>query len=90
MLHRSVLLDYTARLEAFREERDSLEQSFINKAYDPITNSQWSVTKMAFQRALEATGRWIERVQNLPIQHRAKWIYRRYWKKQNDKSGIPV
>ena len=90
VLHRSVLLDYTARLEAFREERDSLEQSFINQAYDPITNSQWCVTKMAFQRALEATGRWIERVQNLPIQHRAKWIYRRYWKKQNDKSGVTV
>lgn len=90
MLHRSVLLDYTARLEAFRDERDSLEQGFINQAYDPTTNSQWAVTKLAFHRALEATGRWIERVQNLPIQHRAKWIYRRYWKKQNDKSGITV
>jgi secernin len=90
MLHRLVLLDYKARLEAFRGERDSLEHSFIKQAYDLATNSRWSLTKMSFQRALEATGRWIERVQNLPIQQRTKWIYRRYWKKQNDKSTITL
>ena len=90
VLHRSVILDYEARLELFREERDSLEQSFIKQAYDLTTNSQWSLTKMAFQQAIEATGIWIERVKNLPIQHRTKWIYRRYWKKQNDKAAISV
>jgi hypothetical protein len=55
-----------------------------------MADSQWSLTNMAFRHALEMTGKWIARVQKIPVQHRAKWIYRRYWKKQNNKSGIRV
>lgn len=90
-LHRAVLLDYRARLEAYRAERDALEGEFIAKAAEvggPDQQAAW--TRGAFARAREATDRWLERVRDLPIERRTRWHYRRYWDGQNRRAGIEI
>ena len=89
-LHRSVLLDYSHRIAAYLKERDSLETSFIKKASESISERRWSLTEKAFQDSWNATERWTAHIQDIPIQQRSKWMYKRYWKKQNSKVKISV
>jgi dipeptidase len=89
-LHRSVLLDYTTRIEAFREERDVLEGGFLDKAGKVGSDQQEALTEEAFAQARDATDRWTEQVRGLPIERRAGWIYRRFWSRQNRRAGIKV
>ena len=87
-LHRSVLLDYPARIRLFSKERDELERSFITRACDKTEGRQWSVSETAFAQAKEATSKWLDLVQEAPIRGRTSMIYRRYWQRQNRKAGI--
>jgi dipeptidase len=89
-LHRSVLLDFSTRLETFRPERDLLENSFIKKALDHRPYGPWVLTQQAFQQAREATEKWTRQVQERPLQNRAGWLYRHYWDRQNKKAQIVV
>ncbi len=87
-LHRSVLLDYNNRLAAYRKERDELEREFFDQAKKAVGNEQYGCTDLSFRLSREATDRWMEMVQNLPGRRRPGYIYRRFWKRQNDKAGI--
>jgi dipeptidase len=90
-LHRAVLLDYTARLEAYRSERDALEREFLAKAAEVAgPDQQAALTRETFARAREATDRWEEMVRTLPVKRRARWHYRRYWDSRNRKAGVEI
>jgi dipeptidase len=89
-LHRSVLLDYATRLEAYRNERDALEGESLEMAGRVPAHQRSDLTREAFERAREATGKWTEEVRSLPIRRQAKWNYRRYWRHQNRKAGIEI
>jgi len=88
ILHRSVLMDYQPRLEVFKEERDALERSLIEKAETVNPDERNALTQAAFQQAREKTTEWIDKVQGTPPGHQRNLIYRNYWKKQNKKAGI--
>jgi len=77
-LHRSVLLDYPARIKAYREERDALEGEFLDKAAYVGPDERSELSRWAFTQARDATDRWTGQVRGVPIQGRARWNYRRY------------
>ncbi len=88
-LHRSVLEDFENRLAAYRKERDELENAFMERATRAEDDRErYACTALSFRQSREATERWTERVRSLPVRRRPGWIYRNYWKKQNDKAGI--
>jgi dipeptidase len=89
-LHRSVLLDYTTRMKAYKEERDTLEGDLISRADRVGSDQHATFTEDAFARAHEATDRWIEQVREIPIERRTHWTYRRYWARQNRRAGLKV
>ncbi len=89
-LHRTVLLDYPARIETYRKERDALEADFLEKAEGARPEPCAALTTEAFARARDGTDRWTERVRSLPIESRSGWLYRRYWARQNRRAGVPV
>ncbi len=90
MLHRSVLLDYPARIDAYSDERDALEREFFDQAGRVRQEERSELSRNAFARARDAVDRWTDRVRSVPIQGRTGWIYRRYWAGQNRRAGIRV
>ncbi len=89
-LHRSVLLDYPARIKAYREEMDALEGEFLDKAACVGPDERSELSRWAFTQARDATDRWTGQVRGLPIQGRARWNYRRYWRRQNRRAAIKI
>jgi hypothetical protein len=85
-----VLLDYPARIKAYKEERDALEGEFLDKACQVRPEESAAFSRNAFAQAREATDRWTERVRALPTVGRTGWIYRRYWTRQNRRAGIVI
>lgn len=88
--HRSILLDYPVRSKIFRQQKDELENSLLETAQNVPIENRAALTESAFERTRSATADWTEWVQDSPIQERGKWVYRRYWEKQNHKAGIDV
>ncbi|MCP4694209.1 MAG: hypothetical protein GY859_39615 [Desulfobacterales bacterium] len=89
-LHRLVLEDYQSRLAAYREERDLLEASFLEKAPDSREGSRFDLSSEAFRKAGEATDRWIDMVKARPVKRAPGFFFRRYWKRQNIKQQQQV
>jgi dipeptidase len=89
-LHRSVLLDYPSRINAYRQERDALEGRFLNEAGKAGPEERSGVSARAFEQARDATDRWSKQVRALRIERPARWHYRRYWRRQNRKAGVEI
>lgn len=89
-LHRSILLDYQTRSQVFNKERDGLEKAWIRDALKAPSHRRWEMTRETFRQARQKTLDWTEQVQSIPVRQPEKWTYRRYWKNQNRKAGIPV
>jgi len=84
------LLDYPARIDAYRQDRDALEGEFLEKAGQVKSEERSALSERAFAQAREATDRWTERVQGLPAERRPGWIYRRFWNRRNRRAGIEI
>ncbi len=82
-LHRAVLEDYEHRMSFFREERDALEDRFLATAADQHPEKQYEFSVTAFAEARNKTEQWVKRVRAAEVRNRENWVYRRYWKKQN-------
>jgi dipeptidase len=89
-LHRSILMDYPARMAAIKEERDRLEAGFLKQAEAAAPENRFALTQKAFQDARAATENWIETVQQMPVQGRMGVVFGNYWKTQNKKVGLAV
>jgi secernin len=82
-LHRAVLEDYEHRMSLFGEERNALEDRFLETATDQHREKQYEFSVAAFEEARIKTGQWIRRVKAAEVRSRENRLYRRYWKKQN-------
>jgi dipeptidase len=89
-LHRSVLLDYRERLNAYRQDRDALEASFLEKAGKASPLDRESVTAAAFREAMAETEKWIDRVCSMPVERKAGFFYRHFWMRENKKARIKI
>jgi dipeptidase len=84
-LHRSVLVDYNERLESYREERNTMESSFLARAAESVQGNRAAITADAFNAANSAAEKWLERVRAMPVKNKARFYYRHYWKGRNKK-----
>ena len=82
-LHRLVIEDYEARIAIYQKERDALETKFLAQAADADPADRWEVSRTAFEEARQATLEWIKQVEAANVSRREKFIFRRYWEKQN-------
>jgi len=89
-LHRSVLLDYRTRIDAYKSDRDTLEDSFIKEAEAVEPENTFDLSRKAFSLGKEETENWIGKVRKTPIRKNPHFIYRYFWKKQNEKAGVIV
>lgn len=90
ILHRSVILDYRERSGVFMNERDRLQQEFIQRIYDGNESRDAAFVRSCFEKDRLEREKWIDVVQNTPVKKPAKAGFRRYWMKQNKKAGIVV
>ena len=90
ILHRSVLLDYQTRIRIFSKERDGLEKAWIQDALKAPSHQRLEIKQDIFRQAGQKTREWTEKVRSTPVKQPRKWIYERFWKKQNMRAGIPV
>ncbi|MCP4751990.1 MAG: peptidase U34 [Proteobacteria bacterium] len=91
-LHRRVLADYS-RIELYRKDRDLLEKSFLQEAYETGSEHRSETSRQAFARSREATEAWIERIESQATKSQAivsptGLLFDRFWNKQNQKSGM--
>jgi len=100
-LHRRVLQDYAHRMAVYREERDRLEESFIQEAAQSVQASRElskaeqaqklaSLSKSCFERASRATQAWTEKVAATPLQKSPSLLFSWSWQNFNKKAGISL
>ena len=98
-LHREVIRDYAGRQPLYREQRDVLEASFVHEvqdlraglgAVDAAERAErlTALTASCFERAHQATARWIEAVSSVPARNRATIPFRIAWAILNRQAGF--
>jgi hypothetical protein len=84
-----VLKNYPDRLASFREERDSLENEFIQGALslqEAKLSDRKAYSEDCLRRAAEAGRRWLEEVQKIPPKR--IWTHEIAWKGFNKKAQM--
>jgi secernin len=92
ILHRSVIVDYSARLPLFSSERDALEADFVARAErmeKSTPQERLSLTRACFQESALAASRWIARVQKEPIREKTNILFRTAWNNFNKQANFP-
>lgn len=90
VLHRSILGDFPTGMKIIADERDELERKFRNQADGTGDESFFPVACEAFDRSRRAEETWIDRAAGLRKAKTTGWFYRRYWRRQNRRAGIPI
>jgi dipeptidase len=91
-LHRSVILDYSHRLDLYQEERDQLEEEFFTGAEKLETdpeNDKLVYSKACFDKAKTATIKWIDKVSSEPIKKGVSALYKQSRNKFNHLALLP-
>lgn len=99
-LHRQVIRDYATRMPLYREERDTLEASFLREAEEMVTRYREAspaeraeplraFSASCFERAAAATERWVDVVTNTPVRHRPPLLFSLAWGQFNREAGFP-
>jgi dipeptidase len=89
-LHRTVIRDYPTRLPLYREQRETLEASFVVEA-EELRASLRAVSEeerasrlstfsaSCFDRAADATARWTQTVSSVPVKKRPPILFSMAW-----------
>jgi secernin len=91
-LHREILHDYPTRISLIHEERDALENSFLERAEDCQAVSPGELaafTKKCFLEADEALKRWTDLVNSTPPKKRSAYLFRTAWRNFNRQAKYP-
>ncbi|MCF7802419.1 MAG: C69 family dipeptidase [Candidatus Marinimicrobia bacterium] len=87
-LHRSVLKDYPNRIRSYRDERDAVEQSWLEQVSHLTGDARWNFSQNAFREAASLLDEWTKQVQQTTFSNKPGIVYRNYWQKQNSKVGL--
>lgn len=87
-LHRAVLEDYPHRIRIYRDERDAVEQSWVEQVGHLTNAKRWDFSQNAFRQADTLLDEWTTQVQTSPLIDRPNFVYRNYWNTQNSKVGL--
>jgi dipeptidase len=92
-LHRTTFMDYSDRLEVFKEERDRLETELINGAIsvrDQPMEKRADFSAQCFSRSEKAAEKWLDKVERIPINNPQSWYHRLAWNNVNKRAGILI
>jgi len=85
-LHRNTMRDYAMRIGQYKNERDSLENTFIEGAFD-LQNANLAVRQnysaTCVDKAKKAENEWLERVQSSVVHKKNDLLYASAWGKFN-------
>ncbi len=87
-LHREVLKDYRGRAGTVQKEQAALQQALLAMVYDEQARG-YTVTAEAFARAGRLSAGLQDKIKSLPVQHKARLLYRAYWARLNKAAGMP-
>ena len=87
LLHRTALMDFPTRQPTILEHWQDLEHDWINRAFDPDSDSR-EMCRKAFQREEEITGNLLGEFGQIPVRIRPVLPYRRFWGRQNRAMGV--
>jgi dipeptidase len=98
-LHRAVIRDYPTRHALYAQERADLEAEFIQEAdslrdhctsnADPgCAEKLGALTASCFDRAAQATEKWVEAVSSAPVQRRPSPLFSLAWWFANRQAGF--
>ena len=82
-LHRLVIEDYEHRIAIYKRERDEFEKKLLEQANAAEEDDRREISRTAFEEARQLTLEWIKRVGASKVKKSEKFMYRRYWEKQN-------
>lgn len=91
-LHRAVLRDFPARIETYREDRDTIEGRFITEALEctgQTVSERNGLSARCFAEADRAEERWLERVADIRSGHTLPFFYELAWKGFNRAARMP-
>jgi dipeptidase len=90
-LHRSVLADYTSRLQVYAADRDRLEARFLQRAAacDSNVEARKSFSAQCFQLADQAEEGWLARVKEVKPARATRFYYTAAWKGFNRQAAMP-
>jgi dipeptidase len=89
-LHRAVIRDYPTRLPLYREQRETLEASFVVEAAELRASLRAAsqaerdsrlaaFSSSCFERAADATARWTQTVSSVPVKQRPPPLFSMAW-----------
>jgi dipeptidase len=93
VLHRETLVNYPMRHALYAQDRDRLEQSFIDIA---LANQRGSIAENtsfmieAFAQAAQAEEKWLTRIRDAETPPQMGSFYRQTWRRLNRQAGVPV
>ncbi len=88
LLHREVIKDYEKRIEIIKNERDEVENKFLDLVYAEDKKGI-EISKNAFEEHDDLIKRWIKGIRKSKIKISPNIIYKYYWKNLNKKVKIP-
>jgi len=100
-LHRQVIRDYAHRMSVYREERDKLEDGFIQQVamtlqachgLSKVEQAQrlTALSRSSFEQAGRATQEWTEKVAAVPVQKSPSMLFSWSWQNFNKKAGLTL
>jgi len=92
LLHRETLKDYPTRIKLYREDRDILEQKFINQAVQCASRSienRSTFSDQCFSKARDAQAQWLEKISDVSKRTHRKALYTTAWNKFDSQAGMP-
>jgi dipeptidase len=87
-LHREVLGNYPDRIASYKEDRNELEETFIQGGFAQHLTSKEeraAYTANCFQQSLEVEASWLDRVQKIP--EKKAFLHGSTWRKFNQEAG---
>ena len=91
-LHRETLRDYATRIALYAEERDAMQERFVQGALthrnEPM-EERAAFSVRCFAEANDAERRWTERVRSAPIKSKNGFLYESAWRTFNTEAQMP-
>jgi dipeptidase len=90
-LHRRALKNLTAAGECFLAERNAVEDELVRaerSLYKKPAAEREKFSRAAWDQADQLLAKWAERVKSAKLRGAFHPLYRRYWRKQNQRVGI--
>ena len=92
-LHREILRDYAVRITTVQEERDELEQDFLNRIGrqpKPLSgDAKRELTQFSFEASDQAESQWLEAVRSQKIENRRPFFHHLAWKNADKAAKRP-